>query len=55
MIINKIPFSSERKRGSIVVKTEDGNVRIYCKGAPDLVLRDTTGVVQNDSVVGIDD
>ena len=37
MIVAKIPFNSSRKRGSIIVKTEDG-VRIYCKGAPDFVL-----------------
>ncbi len=30
-------------------------MRIYCKGAPDLVLRDTINVVQNGSIVPIDD
>lgn len=53
-ILTKIPFTSSRKRGSMVVKTENG-VRVYCKGAPDFVLRDTTSVVQGDSIAGIDD
>jgi len=35
-----IPFSSSRKRGSIVLKhpSQDGMVRIYTKGAPDMLF-----------------
>ena len=52
----KIPFSSSRKRGSIVVKTDDDRVRVYCKGAPDFVLKDTTNVIGHDgAIISIDD
>lgn len=42
-ILQIVPFSSKRKRGSIVVRNptmigEKGEVRVYCKGAPDFFL-----------------
>lgn len=42
-ILQIVPFSSKRKRGSIVVrnpklKGRKGEVRVYCKGAPDFFL-----------------
>lgn len=45
-ILQEIPFTSKRKRGSIVVKNpalagSRGEVRVYCKGAPDFFLMDT--------------
>jgi magnesium-transporting ATPase (P-type) len=33
----RVPFESSRKRGTIVVKREDGSVRVYTKGAPDVL------------------
>lgn len=42
MILCNIPFTSKRKMGSIVVKREtsdkDNEVRVYTKGAPDMLL-----------------
>ena len=32
------PFSSERKRMSTIVKHRDGNMRMYTKGASEIVL-----------------
>jgi len=40
-----VPFDSQRKRGSIVVEREDGSVRVYCKGAPDVLFPFTTKVL----------
>ena len=42
-ILQIVPFSSKRKRGSIVVRNptmigKKGEVRVYCKGAPDFFL-----------------
>jgi magnesium-transporting ATPase (P-type) len=54
-----VPFTSSRKRGTIVVRNpelegSDQEVRVYCKGAPDMVLQDTTKVVlDNGSVTDI--
>jgi len=48
-----IPFSSLRKRGSIVVRNPDlagtnQEVRVYCKGAPDVFWMEN---VENSDVV----
>lgn len=42
-ILQVVPFSRSRKRGSIVVRNPKlegrmGEVRVYCKGAPDFFL-----------------
>lgn len=37
-ILCVVPFDSARKRGSIVVKMNDGRVRVYTKGAPDVLF-----------------
>jgi len=60
-ILSIISFTSGRKRASIVVKDpskegEDDEVRVWCKGAPDVLLEYTTGVIcQDGSVADIDD
>ena len=33
-VLYSIPFSSERKRMSTIVKLPDGSVRLFCKGMP---------------------
>jgi len=33
-VLYSIPFSSERKRMSTIVKLSDGSVRLFCKGMP---------------------
>jgi len=48
-----IPFSSLRKRGSIVVRNPDlegtdQEVRVYCKGAPDVFWMEN---VENSDIV----
>lgn len=56
-----ISFSSSRKRASIVVKYpskagQEDEVRIYTKGAPDMVFDSTTNVMKADgTVVSFDD
>jgi len=66
-----IPFSSIRKRGAIVVrnpelKDTDKEVRIYCKGAPDVfwmenvegsdvVYPELSGVATEEGVFSLDD
>jgi len=56
-----IPFTSTRKRGSIVVRYPDlegsnQEVRVYCKGAPDMLFPDTTKVISADgTVASVDD
>jgi len=45
-----IPFSSKRKRGSIVLRNPekegtDEEVRVYCKGAPDMLFEFVENVV----------
>jgi len=51
-----ISFSSSRKRASIVVRYPehegtDREVRVYCKGAPDMVLENTISVITADGSV----
>lgn len=56
MLLETISFSSKRKRASVVVKTGDGNVRVYTKGAPDMLWDKLSGVIQADgSLLGIND
>ena len=56
-----VSFTSARKRASIVVRRPEfegtnKEVRVYCKGAPDMVFEDTTHVVCADgSVQGINE
>jgi len=37
-ILNVISFSSKRKRGSCVVQTSANTVRLYTKGAPEMLF-----------------
>ena len=43
-VLTIVPFDSQRKRGSIVVKYND-KVRVYCKGAPDVLFPMVTKVL----------
>jgi magnesium-transporting ATPase (P-type) len=60
-ILSVISFSSSRKRASIVVRNADKagtnqEVRVYTKGAPDMVLETTDKVLAADgSVASLDD
>lgn len=55
-ILCLVPFTSTRKRGTIVVRNPDlagtdQEVRVYLKGAPDMVFQDTTKVVTADGSI----
>jgi len=48
-----VPFTSTRKMGSIVVcrpkkQGQKDEVRVYCKGAPDFVLKNTETAVNKE-------
>jgi magnesium-transporting ATPase (P-type) len=55
-ILCLVPFDSGRKRGSIVVRKPDGGVRVYTKGAPDMIFDSCTNVMNADgSISSFDD
>lgn len=37
-ILFDVPFDSKRKRATSVVKLDDGTIRVFVKGAPEVVL-----------------
>lgn len=37
-ILNVLEFSSERKRMSVIARSQDGTIRLYCKGADNAIL-----------------
>lgn len=45
-----IQFTSQRKKASIIVKTDTG-YRLYCKGAPDMLIPETNWIVLGDGQV----
>lgn len=55
-ILCVVPFTSKRKMGSIVVRqidkvNSDKEVRVYCKGAPDMLLQKVNRTVGKDGMV----
>lgn len=49
MIKCNIPFSSSRKKASIaVINKSTRNVRIYSKGAPDMLMKTTDNIITAD-------
>ncbi|WP_413110548.1 cation-translocating P-type ATPase [Thaumasiovibrio sp. DFM-14] len=46
-IVEKFPFDSTRKMASVIVKGPDGKHFLALKGAPDVVLRHSTGFMIN--------
>uniref|UniRef100_A0A8C4EJG8 Phospholipid-transporting ATPase n=1 Tax=Dicentrarchus labrax TaxID=13489 RepID=A0A8C4EJG8_DICLA len=45
-LLNVLEFSSNRKRMSVVVRTPDGKLRLYCKGADNVIFERLTEVSQ---------
>ena len=43
--VAQIPFSSERKRATNVITLNNGKIRVFCKGAPEIVLGKCTNWV----------
>ena len=43
--VAQIPFSSERKRATNVITLNNGMIRVFCKGAPEIVLGKCTNWV----------
>ncbi|KAJ3328024.1 hypothetical protein HDU76_010729, partial [Blyttiomyces sp. JEL0837] len=37
-LLNLIDFSSDRKRMSVIVRTREGKIHLYCKGADNIIL-----------------
>lgn len=62
-LLNLIEFDSTRKRMTVVVRTEDGNVLVICKGADSIIekrlrpgqhhLKTTQGFLDNYAKVGL--
>jgi len=50
--VAEVPFTSERKRMSIIAKDESdaGNLSVFAKGAPDVLLSYCTRILVNDAV-----
>ena len=48
-VTDENPFDAQRKRMSVTVRERDG-VRLYCKGAPDLLLARCTHILYNGKV-----
>lgn len=44
-VVEVYGFSSERKMASVLVRRDDGGLRLYNKGAAEIVLRSCTGVM----------
>jgi Ca2+-transporting ATPase len=49
-LLQVIQFTSSRKKASVVVKTANG-VRVYTKGAPDMLFPCIANVLTNDGIV----
>ncbi|KRO00120.1 cation-translocating P-type ATPase [Companilactobacillus kimchiensis] len=48
-IVRTLPFTSSRKMMSVIVKTATGYL-LYTKGAPDVLLRNSSGILVNDQI-----
>lgn len=48
--IDEIPFSSERKKMSVVCKNRNGQIYVFEKGAPEVVLKDCTKIYENGKI-----
>jgi Ca2+-transporting ATPase len=53
--IGEFPFSSDRKRMSTIHKMEDGQKRVFMKGAPEVILDRCTALQNGDEIVTLDD
>ncbi len=49
--VEELPFSSERKRMSVVVRAHDGSTRVLAKGAPEVLLDRCSGILRDHGAV----
>ncbi|GAW93944.1 cation-translocating P-type ATPase, partial [Calderihabitans maritimus] len=49
--LEEIPFEPEKKRMSVIYRDSRGTVRVYVKGAPDVILNLCRSVYYNDRIV----
>ncbi|MEI6064070.1 MAG: cation-translocating P-type ATPase [Pseudanabaena sp. ELA748] len=53
--VSEVPFSSERKRMSVLVQGEQGGHVMFCKGSPELTLECCTHIQSGDHIHEISD
>ena len=53
--VSEVPFSSERKRMSVLVQGEHGGTVMFCKGSPELTLECCTHIQIGDQIQAIAD
>ena len=53
--VSEVPFSSERKRMSVLVQGEHGGTVMFCKGSPELTLECCTHIQIGDQIQAISD
>jgi len=51
----KIPFNSTRKRATAAFRRDDGSVRVYCKGAPEIVINYCSNYHSADGLTALDE
>ena len=51
--VEEIPFDSERKKMTIVRKTQDNKLIAFVKGAPDILLNDCVGIEEKGQTRGL--
>ncbi|MEO9964221.1 MAG: cation-transporting P-type ATPase [Reichenbachiella sp.] len=51
--IDEVPFSSERKMMSVLVKGADGSQQVFSKGAPEMLINRCTRILENGKEVDL--
>ncbi|MCA9093035.1 MAG: cation-translocating P-type ATPase [Planctomycetaceae bacterium] len=54
-LVHEIPFDSDRKAMSVVLQQPDGRILMFTKGAPEVILRDSTSELLDGNVVQLSD
>jgi Ca2+-transporting ATPase len=54
-VIHEIPFDSDRKAMSVVVRDDDSRVIMYTKGAPEVILNKCAGELRAGSIIELAD
>jgi len=52
-VVRQFPFSSARKRMSVVIELADGRHRLYTKGAAEMILHLSTNLIMSDGTVDV--